>query len=195
MSSLKVVTIVVFTLVGLLVNLGVNREHRVIGFSNWFISGAPFVNGFGGFARVFVTASFACEFSVVVQSQTCFNVVLTRWWNRKSGHYCRRDQESEQKHASCSQTGFLEVQISSLRIRRAKSDAPHNRILLFYILSIFIMGLNGALGMINGILFVLLIAPVPYDYPNLSNRSTTTSPFTIVFYEAGSGTFPRSCYA
>lgn len=27
---------------------------------------------------------------------------------------------------------------------------------------------------------------VPYNYPNLSNRSTTTSPFTIVFYEAGS---------
>jgi hypothetical protein len=27
---------------------------------------------------------------------------------------------------------------------------------------------------------------VPYNYPNLSNRSTTTSPFTIVFAEAGS---------
>jgi hypothetical protein len=27
---------------------------------------------------------------------------------------------------------------------------------------------------------------VPWDYPNLSNASTTTSPFTIVFKEAGS---------
>lgn len=31
--------------------------------------------------------------------------------------------------------------------------------------------------------------PVPYDYPNLSNRTTTTSPFTIVFYQAGSSAF------
>jgi amino acid transporter, AAT family len=30
---------------------------------------------------------------------------------------------------------------------------------------------------------------VPWDYPNLSNRSTTTSPFTIVFKEAGSSTY------
>ncbi|TDL15925.1 hypothetical protein BD410DRAFT_795911 [Rickenella mellea] len=45
------------------------------------------------------------------------------------------------------------------------------RILIFYVLSIFLIGLN-----------------VPYDYPDLSNRSTTTSPFTIVFYLAGSNT-------
>ncbi|KAJ6495650.1 amino acid permease-domain-containing protein [Mycena vitilis] len=32
---------------------------------------------------------------------------------------------------------------------------------------------------------------VPWDYPNLSNRSTTTSPFTLVFKEAGS-TFAAS---
>jgi AAT family amino acid transporter len=43
------------------------------------------------------------------------------------------------------------------------------RILLFYILSILLIGLN-----------------VPWDYPNLSNRTTTTSPFTIVFKQAGS---------
>jgi len=43
------------------------------------------------------------------------------------------------------------------------------RIFIFYVLSILIIGLN-----------------VPYSYPNLSNRSTTTSPFTIVFKEAGS---------
>ena len=30
---------------------------------------------------------------------------------------------------------------------------------------------------------------VPYTYPNLSNRSTTTSPFTIVFFEAGSSAY------
>jgi amino acid permease len=45
----------------MLINAGINTEHRVIGFDNWKMAGAPFVGGFGGFARVFVTASFACE--------------------------------------------------------------------------------------------------------------------------------------
>jgi len=43
------------------------------------------------------------------------------------------------------------------------------RILLFYVLSILLIGLN-----------------VPWDYPNLSNKTTTTSPFTIVFKQFGS---------
>lgn len=61
LSSLKVATIIVFIIVGILVNVGVNQDHHYIGVSNWKIDGAPFVGGFGGFARVFVTASFACE--------------------------------------------------------------------------------------------------------------------------------------
>ncbi len=61
LASLKVATIVVFILLGILVNLGTNRDHHFIGFENWNIPGAPFVGGFGGFARVFVTASFACK--------------------------------------------------------------------------------------------------------------------------------------
>jgi amino acid permease len=61
LSSLKVVTIVIFILLGILVNVGANRDHHFIGFENWNIPGAPFVGGFGGFARVFVTASFACK--------------------------------------------------------------------------------------------------------------------------------------
>jgi AAT family amino acid transporter len=61
LASLKVITIVVFIIAGILVNVGVNREHQYIGLRNWFIPGAPFVAGFGGFARVFVTASFACR--------------------------------------------------------------------------------------------------------------------------------------
>jgi len=61
LSSLKVATIVIFILLGILVNVGANREHHFIGFENWNIPGAPFVGGFGGFAHVFVTASFACK--------------------------------------------------------------------------------------------------------------------------------------
>lgn len=60
LASLKVATIIVFIIIGVLVNVGVNREHHYIGGHNWTIPGAPFVGGFGGFARVFVTASFAC---------------------------------------------------------------------------------------------------------------------------------------
>jgi AAT family amino acid transporter len=42
------------------------------------------------------------------------------------------------------------------------------RILIFYILSVLIIGLN-----------------VPYNYPNLSNKDSATSPFTLVFQMAG----------
>lgn len=42
------------------------------------------------------------------------------------------------------------------------------RILLFYILSILLIGLN-----------------VPYDYPGLSKKDSATSPFTIVFAQTG----------
>jgi len=134
LSSLKVGTIVLFILLGILVNVGANPDHRIIGFENWSIPGAPFVGGFGGFARVFVTASFAY--------------------------------------------GGTE----SLGITAGETENPGRnmprivkfvfwRILLFYVLSILLIGMN-----------------VPWDYPNLSNKSTTTSPFTIVFQQFGSAT-------
>ena len=59
LSLLKVLTIIVFIILGILVNVGVNTDHHYIGGHNWHIPGAPFVGGFGGFAKVFVTASFA----------------------------------------------------------------------------------------------------------------------------------------
>ncbi|KAG9316460.1 amino acid permease-domain-containing protein [Chiua virens] len=59
LSFLKVITIIIFIILGILVNVGVNTEHTYIGGHNWSIPGAPFVNGFSGFANVFVTASFA----------------------------------------------------------------------------------------------------------------------------------------
>jgi hypothetical protein len=34
-------------------------EHQYIGGKNWHKADAPFVDGIGGFASVFVTASFA----------------------------------------------------------------------------------------------------------------------------------------
>ncbi|KAI0322347.1 amino acid permease/ SLC12A domain-containing protein [Amylostereum chailletii] len=132
LASLKVVTVVIFIIVGILVNVGVNREHQYIGAKYWHIDGAPFVGGFGGFARVFVTASFAYG-------------------------------------------GTESLGITAGETRNPTKAMPKVvkfvfwRILLFYILSILLIGLN-----------------VPWDYPNLSNKDTTTSPFTLVFYAVGS---------
>ncbi|KAF8973198.1 amino acid permease-domain-containing protein [Flammula alnicola] len=132
LSSLKVITVVLFIIVGVFVNVGVNSEQQFIGFSNWRIPGAPFVGGFGGFARVFVTASFAFG-------------------------------------------GTESLGITAGETKNPSKNMPRVvnlvfwRIMIFYILTVLIIGLN-----------------VPWDYPNLSNRSTTTSPFTIVFQSAGS---------
>lgn len=46
---------------GIVVNCGGNANGHYIGGENWHIPGAPFVGGIGGFASVFVTASFACK--------------------------------------------------------------------------------------------------------------------------------------
>ncbi|KAF2807383.1 uncharacterized protein BDZ99DRAFT_465274 [Mytilinidion resinicola] len=59
LSLLKVVTITIFMILGIAVNCGGNRDHKYIGAKNWYIGDAPFVGGIGGFASVFVTASFA----------------------------------------------------------------------------------------------------------------------------------------
>jgi len=122
---------VIFILVGILVNVGNNRDHHFIGFENWTRDGAPFIGGISGFAHVFVTASFAFG-------------------------------------------GTESLGITAGETKNPSKNMPRIvkfvfwRILLFYLLSIAIIGLN-----------------VPWDYPNLSNASTTTSPFTIVFKQFG----------
>lgn len=49
----------IFIILGIAVNCGGNTEHEYIGGKYWHIGDAPFVGGIGGFASVFVTASFA----------------------------------------------------------------------------------------------------------------------------------------
>ncbi|KAJ8521185.1 hypothetical protein ONZ45_g2094 [Pleurotus djamor] len=132
LASLKVATILVFIILGILVNVGVNTDHTYIGGSNWRIEGAPFRGGFGGFARVFVTASFAY-----------------------GGTESLGITAGETKNPSRNMPRVVK--------------AVFWRIMIFYILSILLIGLN-----------------VPWNYPNLSNKSTTTSPFTIIFERAGS---------
>lgn len=129
---LKVVTIVIFIIVGIVVNCGGNTERRYIGGRNWLIGDAPFVGGIGGFASVFVTASFAyggTESIAITAGET---------------------QNPSKVMPKVVRNVFF-------------------RILIFYILSILIIGLN-----------------VPYNYPGLRTRTSATSPFTIVFVQAGS---------
>ncbi|KAF4599728.1 hypothetical protein EYR40_006827 [Pleurotus pulmonarius] len=128
LASLKVATILVFIILGILVNVGVNTDHKYIGGSNWRIEGAPFRGGFGGFARVFVTASFAY-----------------------GGTESLGVTAGETKNPSRNMPRV----VKAVFWRRCFHELTGDFI-------------------------------VPWDYPNLSNKSTTTSPFTIIFEKAGS---------
>ncbi|KUJ19567.1 amino acid transporter-like protein [Mollisia scopiformis] len=131
LSLLKVVTITVFILLGIAVNCGGNTSHTYLGAHNWYIGDAPFVGGIGGFASIFVTASFAYG-------------------------------------------GTESIAITAGETKNPTKNLPRVvknvfwRILIFYVLSVLIIGLN-----------------VPYNYPNLSSKESSTSPFTLVFQMAG----------
>ncbi|KAJ5690816.1 Amino acid/polyamine transporter I [Penicillium macrosclerotiorum] len=132
LSLLKVITIVIFIIIGIVVNCGGNTDHEYIGGKYWHIGDAPFVGGIGGFASVFVTASFAYG-------------------------------------------GTESIAITAGETKNPTKTMPRVvrnvfwRIVLFYLLSILLIGLN-----------------VPYNYPDLSTGDTATSPFTIVFKMVGS---------
>ncbi|GAA5971453.1 hypothetical protein JCM21900_002210 [Sporobolomyces salmonicolor] len=132
LSLLKVVTIVIFFFLGIAVNAGGNMTGEYIGGRNWTIGDAPFVNGFGGFASLFVSASFAFG-------------------------------------------GVESVGITAGEQQNPLRNVPRTiyrvfwRILFFYICTVIIIGFN-----------------IPYNTPNLSTKSTQTSPYTLVFQAAGS---------
>ncbi|CAI6336123.1 unnamed protein product [Periconia digitata] len=132
LSLLKVVTIIIFIILSIAVNAGGNQGYGYIGGKFWTVGDAPFVGGIGGFASVFVTASFAYG-------------------------------------------GTESIAITAGETRDPARTLPRVvknvfwRILLFYLLSALLIGLN-----------------IPYDYPGLSTKSSKTSPFTIAFQMAGS---------
>ncbi|SYZ32312.1 amino acid permease [Propionibacterium australiense] len=64
-AGIKVVTCAVFIIVGILTILGVLGGNAV-GFGNWTVEEAPFVNGFSGLMVVMVTAGFAFQGSEYV---------------------------------------------------------------------------------------------------------------------------------
>lgn len=131
LALLKVVTILIFFIVSIVVNAGANNMNEYIGFRYWAQGDAPFVNGFRGFANIFVTASFAYG-------------------------------------------GTESLTLTAGEAKNPVRNTPKVirsvfwRILFFYILTTFFIGMN-----------------VPYDYPNLATKSVITSPFTIVFLMVG----------
>lgn len=66
LSSIKIATVIVFIITGSLVDGGLNRDHKPIGFKNWTIGDAPFVGGVSGFATVFVAAAMSCETTFIL---------------------------------------------------------------------------------------------------------------------------------
>ncbi len=115
LSLLKVITIIVsprsglqsslvcshspiqiFIIIGIVVNCGGNTDSHYIGGENWRIPGAPFVGGIGGFASVFVTASFACKFC---EAPYFYFIVLTtfRRWHGIHCHYGWGDEGSNEE--------------------------------------------------------------------------------------------------
>lgn len=132
MALLKVLAIIAFFIVSIVVNVGHNTQHEYIGFKYWTQGEAPFVDGFKGFASLFVTSAFAFGGTE--------SITIT--------------------------AGSAKSPVKSTKI---VTTTVFYRIIIFYIFTVFFIGMN-----------------VPYDYPNLSTKSVVTSPFTIVFQEAGS---------
>jgi AAT family amino acid transporter len=63
-------------------------------------------------------------------------------------------------------------------------------ILLFYVLSILLIGLDGQSTFVHRLSELTDVhLLVPYTYPNLSTKSSTTSPFTIIFSQVGSSSY------
>ncbi|GAA6017271.1 hypothetical protein JCM10207_003673 [Rhodosporidiobolus poonsookiae] len=132
LSLLKVVSIIIFFFLGIAVNAGGNTGNEYIGGKYWTLQDAPFVDGFKGFASLFVSASFAYG-------------------------------------------GTESIGITAGEQKNPLRNVPRTihrvfwRIIIFYIATVVIIGFD-----------------VPYNYPNLYEKTTATSPFTLVFQAAGS---------
>lgn len=129
LAILKVVTIFIFFIISIVVNAGVNPQHVYIGFSNYHDT--PFVDGFKGFAKVFVTSAFTYG-------------------------------------------GLESITLTAGETKNPTRNIPKTiklvfiRILIFYVLTTFFIGLN-----------------IPVNYPGLLTKSVQTSPFTISFHMVG----------
>lgn len=132
LSFIKVATIIIFLIVGVLVIFGILGGNEPLGLSNFTYKEAPFVNGISGFLGVLLVAGFSFGGTEVVAVTA---------------------GESENPKESMPKA-----------IRQV-----FWRILLFYILAIFVIGMI-----------------IPYTNPNLmGGDEIAKSPFTLVFENAG----------
>ncbi|KAG0294681.1 hypothetical protein BGZ96_000706 [Linnemannia gamsii] len=134
-SIVKILTVIIFIIVGILVDAGVVGGDK-IGFRNWTIEGAPIKDGFGGILGVFLVAGFSFQ-------------------------------------------GTELIGIAAGESENPRKNVPKAikqvfwRILLFYIISIFIIGLV-----------------IPNNDPRLLNSggvdksAIAVSPFTLVLEKA-----------
>lgn len=136
LSMIKVVTVIVFIIVGILTIFGI-MGGEAVGFSNLTTGEAPFVGGVPALLGVFVVAGFSFQGTELI------------------GISAGETENPEKSIPKAIKQVFW-------------------RILLFYIISIFIIGVL-----------------IPYTSPNLLGGEVTdvaTSPFTLVFQRAGLAT-------
>lgn len=129
-ALIKIVTVIVFIVIGILMIVGI-WGGEAVGFTNFTVGDAPFSGGFLAALGVFMAAGFSFQGTELVG-------------------IAAGESENPRKNVP----------------KAIKS--VFWRILIFYILAIFVVGLL-----------------IPYTNENLSSESVTMSPFTIVFEKAG----------
>lgn len=133
-SLIKVVTVIVFIIVGLLMIVGILNGGEAAGWHNWEIDEAPFVGGFSSMIGVAMIVGFSFQGTELI------------------GIAAGESKDPEKNIPKSMKQVFW-------------------RILLFYVLAIFVISLI-----------------IPYTDPNLLRNDETdisVSPFTLVFSNAG----------
>jgi lysine-specific permease len=132
LAGIKVVTVIVFLIVGVLLIFGVLGSGDTVGFSNWTQGDAPFHGGFAGIMSVFIIAGFSFH-------------------------------------------GTEIVAVAAGESENPRRDVPKAikqvfwRVLIFYILTMFVIG-----------------SLIPYNDPDLLlDDNISASPFTLVFAKIG----------
>lgn len=133
-ALIKVVTVVIFIVIGVLMVLGILKGNTGIGWHNWTVGKGPFVGGFSSMIGVAMIVGFSFQGTELI------------------GIAAGESKDPEKNIPKSMKQVFW-------------------RILLFYILSIFVISLI-----------------IPYTDPNLLRNGTadvSVSPFTLVFQNAG----------
>ncbi|GAA6037576.1 hypothetical protein JCM8097_006121 [Rhodosporidiobolus ruineniae] len=63
LAILKLVSIVIFFILGIVVNAGGNTSHEYIGAKNWTVGDAPFVGGFGALVARFISTAYSYSYT------------------------------------------------------------------------------------------------------------------------------------